>query len=111
MLIFIYGEDNFSSQEHLDSLLAKAKAEGGEVQVFRDESADWEIIAPILSGSGLFSTQKTVVIKNALDNKNVRESLAEYLDSHTISNDVTLIIYKAGTIDKRLGLFKNLLKE
>ena len=110
MLIFIYGEDNFSSQEHLDSLLAKAKAEGGEVHVFRDESADWEIIAPILSGSGLFSTKKTIVIKNALDNKNVRESLAEYLDSNAMAGDVTLIIYQAGAIDKRLSLIKKLLK-
>lgn len=111
MLIFIYGEDSFSSQQHLDSLLAKAKAEGSEVHIFRDESADWEIIAPILSGSGLFSSKKTVVIKNALDNKAVREPLAEYLDRHTISDDVSLVIYQAGTIDKRLGLIKKLLKD
>lgn len=111
MLIFIYGQDSFSSQEHLDSLLAKAKAEGSEVHVFRDEDADWEIIAPILYGSGLFSTKKTVVLKNALDNKSVREPLAEYLESHTIGSDVTLVIYQSGTIDKRLGLIKKLLKD
>ncbi len=111
MLVFIYGEDTFSSQSHLDSLLTKAKAEGGEVHVFRDESADWEIIAPILSGSGLFSTKKTIVIKNALDNKNVRESLVDYLDNHTIGSDVALVIYQTGTIDKRLGLIKKLLKD
>lgn len=112
MLFLIYGEDTYGSQQYLDNIISDfKKSQSGSVHVFRASENSWEEIARVITGSGLFSTKKLVILKNVLAEKDLRESLDGFLKTAKPDVDVTLIIYQTSAADKRLGLVTRLLKE
>lgn len=115
MIMFIHGEDNYSSKEYLSRVIDKFKQKhdpnGENVLVFDSEDSDWDSIASAMTGGGLFSSKKLIIAKNILINKELRESLNEFLDAHDLSGDVSLVIYEGASPDKRSALFKRLKKE
>ena len=115
MLIFIHGEDTYSSRQYLEKVIdqfnAKHAASGGAVEVFDAEEGNWEQLAPHLTAAGLFSSKKLVIAKGVLENKEVRDSLSDFLDSHEVGADTSLIVYHAGVADKRLKLVAKLARE
>ena len=112
MLIFIHGEDLYSSQQYLESVIFDFKTKHtGSVHVFRATENSWEEMASVIAGSGLFSTKKLVVLKNILAEKEIREALDSFLKDSSLDADTTLVIYQSGTVDKRLGLVGRLIKE
>lgn len=115
MLILIQGEDTYSSRQYLQKLIdafhSKHRESGGMVEVFDAEAQDWGQLAGHMTGGGLFSSKKLVVAKNVFENKEVRDSLSDFLADHELSGDTTLVVYHAGTSDKRLKLAVRLAKE
>lgn len=112
MLIFIHGEDTYSSQQYLESVISDFKTKhAGSAHIFRALENSWEEMVGAIAGSGLFSTKKLVVLKNVLADKEIRESLDSFLKIFTPDADTTLVIYQAGAVDKRLGLVGRLIRE
>ncbi|MBI1961659.1 MAG: DNA polymerase III subunit delta [Parcubacteria group bacterium] len=115
MLILIHGEDTYASRQYLEKLTdqfnTKHAASGGAVEVFDAEEGTWEQLAAHLTAAGLFSTKKLVISKGVLENKEVRDSLADFLDTHEVGADTSLVVYHAGVADKRLKLVPRLARE
>lgn len=112
MTIFIHGEDTYSSQQYLEKIIQDFKTEhSGNVSIFNMQESSWSEAAAIISGSGLFSSKKLVVLKNVLADKEAREGLDSFLKTTKLDDDTVLIIYQSNTVDKRLGLVSRLIKE
>jgi len=115
MIIFIHGKDTYSSRRYLDRVIDKFKEKhdpnGENVLVFDSSDSQWEQIAEALTGGGLFSSKKLIIIKDVLAQKQLRESLNEFLGIHNLNSDVSLVIYESTSPDKRSALFKKLKKE
>ncbi len=115
MLILIHGEDTYSSKQYLEKLIhgfnAKHAASGGVVEVFDSEEGAWEELAAHLTAVGLFSTKKLVIVKGVFENKEVRDSLTDFLETHEVGADTSLVVYHAGASDKRLKLVAKLVRE
>jgi len=115
MIIFIHGEDTYSSRKYLDRVIDKFKEKhdlnGENVLVFDSSDSQWDQIAEALTGGGLFSSKKLIIIKDVLAQKQLRESLNEFLGTHGLNSDVSLVIYESTNPDKRSSLFKKLKKE
>ena len=112
MMIFIHGEDTYSSQQYLESLISDFKTKhAAGAHVFRLPENSWEEMVSVIAGSGLFSTKKLVVLKNVLADKEIRESLDAFLKEAPLDADTALVIYQAGAIDKRLGAISRIIKQ
>ena len=115
MLIFIHGEDTYSSRQYLEKVIEQFKTkhdpEGKSVLVFDSEESTWESIVSALTADGLFSSKKLVITKDIIQNKEQRESLKEFLDAPGLPDSTSLIVYEAGPVDKRSSLVKKLSKE
>lgn len=115
MLILIHGEDTYSSRQYLQKLVDgfnKKHAEaGGVVEVFDGEEGTWEQLAGHLTATGLFSTKKLVIAKGVLADKEVRDALSDFLDTHELGADTTLVVYHPASADKRLALVSRLAGE
>ena len=115
MLILIHGEDTYSSRQYLEKLTdqfnKKHAQSGGMVELFEASEGSWEQLAAFLTGGGLFSSKKLVVAKGVLEDKDIRDGLTDFLDTHELSVDTTLIVFHAGACDKRLKLVSRLAKE
>jgi DNA polymerase III subunit delta len=115
MLIFIHGEDTYSSRAYLDKVIEQFKTkhdpEGNSVLVFDAQDCTWEQIVGAITADGLFSSKKLIITKDIIKNKELRESMREFLKSPGLPESTTLIVYEAGSVDKRSSLVKSLLKE
>ncbi len=115
MIIFIHGEDDYSSRKYLDKAIAKFKQKydknGENVFAFDSSECNWENIASAITASGLFSSRKLIVVKNIFLNKDTRDLMEDFLDKHTLLEDISLIIYEKCAPDKRSKLYKQLSKD
>ncbi len=113
MIIVIHGDDTFRMRGYLKALLTRyAEKYGTEATIERFATSEhsWEQIAPVITGGGLFSSKKCVVIEEALSNATIRDALQELIE-HGVPEDCTLILMIDGAIDKRTKLGKLLLAE
>lgn len=112
MIFFIYGEDTYSSRQHLEQLIAdfKSKQPDGTVQWFIDD-IEWDKVAGALTSDGLFASASWLILKNPLDKAELREALADYLAKPVMGANQTLVIYQTTPIDKRTSAVKRLLKD
>lgn len=112
MIVFVHGEDSYSSRQYLEQLITefKTKHADGDVRWFGDDVL-WDEIAAGLASDSLFQSQTFVLLKNALDRTELREALAAYLENRGVSDNQTLVIYQTSPVDKRTSLVKRLLKE
>jgi len=115
MIIFIHGQDNYSSCQYLDRVIDKFKqkhdSSGENVLYFSSQDSEWGTIASALTADGLFSSKKLVIAKDVFKNKDLRESLNEFLGSRDLAGDQSLVVYESASPDKRSSLFKRLSKE
>lgn len=116
MVIFLYGEDTYRSNEKLAEIKQKFR------QIYPDSSSglfdfsekDWdpsEIIANISSG-GLFSSKKLAIIKNIFSTKKDLEDFGKFLkaEAKKEKSDLILVFWEAGKVKKSEKLFKMLQK-
>jgi len=119
MIIFLFGEDAFRSNEKLaeikNKFLEKNK-EGVSLSVFDFAEKDWnigEIVVSISSG-GLFSSKKLTIIKNILAGKKEfsDEKFEKFLkaEAKKEKSDLILIFWEGGKVKKSGKLYKLLQK-
>jgi len=115
MIIFLYGEDDFRSNEKLaeikNKFLEKNK-EGASLFVFDFAEKEWniqEVISHISSG-GLFSSKRFAIIKNILAGKKEfsDENFEKFLkaEAKKDKSDLILIFWEGGKVKKSGKLFK-----
>ena len=116
MFIFLYGADNFRSNEKLSSLKKKflEKDSSGSGLSFLDygeSGTTKEQLKDLLSASELFSTKKLIIVKNAIGSQ-VPEKQKEILTllkknaELTEDADTVLIFFEAGSPKKNGALYK-----
>ncbi|PIQ80503.1 MAG: DNA polymerase III subunit delta [Parcubacteria group bacterium CG11_big_fil_rev_8_21_14_0_20_41_14] len=114
MILFIHGQDTYSSREYLERVIDKFKQKhdpnGENVLVFDGEDSQWEKVVGAITGGGLFSSKKLIILKDIFASKELREALNEFLDAHDLDADVSLVVYEGASPDKRSSLFKKLNK-
>lgn len=119
MIIFLFGEDSFRSNEKLaeikNKFLEKNK-EGTSLFVFDFAEKEWNIQEIILhiSSVGLFSSKKLAIIKNIISGKKdfENEKLEKLLkiEAKKEKSDLILIFWEGGKIKKSDKLYKLLQK-
>ena len=112
MIIFIHGEDIYSSKKYLDAIIEKFKSKhGNNVSVFDAEESVWGDISASFSANDLFGNKKLLILKNILSNKETRDSLLSFLDNSFLDQNTTLVVHESGAADKRNALTKKLALE
>jgi DNA polymerase III subunit delta len=118
MIIFLYGEDAFRSNEKLAEIKNKFLQKNPDTMsgLFDFGEKDWnvrEIIINISSG-GLFSSKKLVIIKNIISAKKdfENEKFEKFLKSEAKKekSDLILVFWESGKVKKSSKLYKLLQK-
>ena len=104
MLVFIYGQDTLRSHRRLREII-QAQAENVETRVFNCENIDIETIQAELFSQDLFQRSKILVFKDAIQNKELSEKLAELKDVFK-KTEHTIIFFEAGKADSKNSLVK-----
>ncbi|MFA6193743.1 MAG: DNA polymerase III subunit delta [Parcubacteria group bacterium] len=115
MIIFLYGEDSFRSNEKLaeikNKFLEKNK-KGASLFVFDFAEKDWKIgdlVADISSG-GLFTSKKMAIVKNILSGKKefADDAFEKFLkaEAKKEKSDLILIFWESGKVKKSSKLYK-----
>jgi len=125
MIIFLYGEDEFRSNEKLAEIKNKFLEKNPDVTsgLFDFAEKDWNIgeIIMIISSGGLFSSKKLVVIKNIIYAKKEfsDEKFEKFLKSEAkkekspaspAGGDLILVFWESGKMKRSSQLYKLLKK-
>jgi len=117
MLVFLYGNDTFRSNEKINALrkdFLNENTSNASSSVFDfSESSSFEELYPILMREGLFSSKKLVIVKNIINDsdKSVQNKMFEHLENNKLSDDIILIFWEKGEPRKNNKLFKLLLSK
>lgn len=129
MIIFLYGEDTFSSRKKLKELKEgfsqKVDKSGNSVVVVDGENASMNSINEAAGASSLFAKKRMIVMENLFLNKNkkIQEQVLEYIKTKISKNkkkseseidDDNVIIFWEETSGEKLKtnkLFKELIKQ
>lgn len=110
MIIFIHGEDSYSSEQYLKKIIAEFRAQHGLALNFIDaEEIDWDGFLGAWGGADLFHSQKMIVLRQAFAAA-WKDKLAKFLTEKHGGEGIVLVIYEKGKTDGRLNLTKVLLK-
>ena len=112
MLIFLYGEDSYSSRQKLNEIIAKYKAKhktGFNFRVIDFGEKDLNELKIAAESSPMFKEKKLLVLENSFAKKtDWQKELSSYLKKGSIAKDeeVTLVFYEKQLPDRRTELFK-----
>jgi len=118
MIIFLYGDDEFRSNEKLAEIKNKflEKNSPAPAGLFDFAEKDWDVgdIIMNISSSGLFSSKKLAIIKNIISIKKdfENEKLEKFLknEAKKEKSDLILIFWEGGKMKKSSKLYKLLKK-
>lgn len=112
MIFFLYGEDDFTSNEKLKQIIAKFKKEvdaaGLNIGYFDGENFNLEKFNSVSSQGGFLVRKRLLVIKNLLLNKTSSETIEAVqgiLKKNSASENI-FVFWERGNPDKRTILFK-----
>lgn len=117
MIIFLYGEDDYSSRQKLNEIIGKYKAKhktGLNFSVIDFNEHDFDKLKIAAETSPMFKEKKLLVLMGAFGKSaSWQKNIVDYLKkSKTEKNDdVMLVFYERQTPDKRVELFKFLTKK
>lgn len=104
MLVFIYGPDTLRSRRRLKEII-QTQSDNIETRVFDCENIDIETIQAELSSQDLFHKVKMLVLKDAVQNKELSEKLIELKDVLK-KTEHTIIFFEGGRADSKNPLVK-----
>ncbi|MBI4122733.1 MAG: hypothetical protein HY462_01925, partial [Parcubacteria group bacterium] len=114
-MILIHGEDTYRSRRFLESVVEQFKKKhdpaGNAVSAFDADEGSAEDFVSMVTGGGLFSSKRLVVARRALENTELRTALESLIEGDNIAADTSLVVYHAGSADKRTSLVKKLAAE
>jgi DNA polymerase-3 subunit delta len=113
MILFLFGEDTYSSHQKLAQIKAKfIDASLGDTNLSVADCADKELdytqITQMVLAMPFLAKTRLVVIKNLLSDgkKKLQEQFIELLDK--VPDSTVLLIYESEKVDRRTALFKAL---
>jgi len=110
MIFFLYGKDTFRSRQKLVGIIEgykKVHKSGLNLKFFEKGEFSFEDIKSGSQTISMFEEKKLLVFKNIFSDLNKEEGLEEFLKKQ---KDDLIIVYQEGEPDKRLSLFKFLIK-
>jgi len=113
MIIFLYGPDSYRSKQKLDEIIAQYKEvrkSGLNLIYINANQGDFTDFINNFKISSMFAETKLVILKDLFLNKKFQEDLIGQIKYFESLKDV-VIIYEQEEPDKRLKIFKTLIKE
>jgi DNA polymerase-3 subunit delta len=110
MIFFLYGKDTFRSRQKLVGIIEgykKVHKSGLNLKFFEKGEFSFEDIKSDSQTISMFEEKKLLVFKNIFSDLNKEEGLEEFFKKQ---QDDLIIVYQEGEPDKRLSLFKFLIK-
>lgn len=109
MIITLTGPNNFAVKQALVDLAKRFVAEHGEHSIERvdGETCNPNRLPDLLAGATLFAARRMVIMRDASQNKQLWESLADWLPQ--VPDETTLVVIEKSP-DKRTKTFKLLKK-
>jgi DNA polymerase-3 subunit delta len=117
MIIFLYGEDDYSSRQKLNEIIEKYRAQnktGLNFERLDFEEKEIKDLNLMAQTSPMFKEKKLLVLENAFSRKaEWQKELVSYLKESkaTEAKETTLIFIERRAPDKRVELFKFLAKK
>ena len=116
MILFLYGEDSFTSQNKLHDYIAKFKKTdpaGMNLQIMDVGGFDMEKFKDSITAQAFMGQGRMVVLKNFLSSgkKGDQELVMKFLDDQNVAASNLLLFFESGELDKRKKLFKYLKKQ
>ncbi|MEW6408451.1 MAG: DNA polymerase III subunit delta [Patescibacteria group bacterium] len=116
MLIFLYGEDSYSSRQKLGQIKEKAKKADPQslnIAILEGEKTEFDQIKKAIETAPFLARTRLVILENTIlfGKKNLKEKLAEFLKDNKIPKTSIVIFWERGTPEKKDLLFKILLKK
>jgi len=120
MIIFLYGQNTFASQQKLQDMKTKfvkdVDKEGNSIKIIDGLSTSAQEVFQSLSDGSLFSSKKLIIIKNISANKdkNIFKSLRDYFKKEEKSENENIIIFIDEHSGEKMGrnvLWQYLLKQ
>lgn len=119
---FFYGNNIYSLRNKINTWKTQFSTKFGADSIFHFTNQNWDqaMIRQALFGSGLFVTQKLVILEgapkdsapeNSLSESQIEWFFTEFLQNVTFLNADTLVIFVSYKPDRRTKYFKRLLKE
>lgn len=112
MIIFLYGEDSYSSRQKLNEIIVKYKAKhktGFNFRVIDFNEEDLNSLKIAAESSPMFKEKKLLVLENSFAKKaEWQKELSSYLKKGGIvkNEEVALVFYEKQLPDRRTELFK-----
>ncbi len=117
MIIFLYGEDDYSSRQKLNEIINKYKAKhktGLNFKLLDFREKDISGLKETASTSSMFKEKKLLVLENTFAKSSEwQKELASYLKKSGLEKDeeTALVFYESKIPDRRVELFKFLTKK
>jgi len=120
MIIFIYGQNTFNSQQKLQELKAKfikdIDSGGDSIKVLDGASTSVQDISQALGSSSLFSSKRLIIVRDIVTNKDktIFKNLRDYLKKNEEANNDNIIIFIDEHSGEKMGrnvLWQYLLKQ
>lgn len=111
-MIFLYGQDSYRSRQKLDEIVAhykEAKKSGLNLAYVDASTTDFLDFYNNFKISSMFAEKKLVILKNVFLNRKFQEDFLEKIKELEELKDV-IVMYESEEPDKRLKLFKTLVK-
>lgn len=113
MIIFIYGEDSFSSgrkiKELKDKFISEVDKSGNSLSALDGKEADMKKINEMVGASSLLAKKRMIIIENIFSNKGVVPEALEYFKEKESGDNI--IIFRENTLKtKRKGKNQEILK-
>ena len=102
MIIFLFGEDSYRSQQKLKEIVdhyRKIHKSGLNLKVFDLVEKDFQDFRNENSSLSIFKEKKFMVFKNAALNKNFKEKFIKNIRKFSNSEDI-ILFYEAGAVSK-----------
>ncbi len=115
MILLIYGEDTFRSRQKLNEIVARFKKSdpsGMNLVTFDMSEKNLGDFTKAVGSAPFMGDKRLVIARNLLaeGNKDLQESVSEFIGSGKVPAETTVLFYEDKKIDKRKKLYKQLQK-
>ena len=112
MIIFLYGQDNYRSQQKLNEIIDRYKKihkSGLSLKYFNGVSLNNEDVKNEVQTTSMFKEKKLIVLKNIIANQKSQEKLSDFFKKLKDLKDI-ILIHEEKDPDKKSLIFKLLKK-
>lgn len=105
MIILLYGEDAYRSQQKLKEIIKQYQAKhqtGLNLMRFKEEDLDFSQVREEIEAVSMFDEKKLIILENIFKNKDFQENFFDYIKKNKLkdSQDIIVVLHQA---DKLAG--------